>query len=195
MTPLLAIAALFFVAAITPGPNNLIVMRRAARVGFLRAMLPVAAIVAGSVALLAVVIGGLGSAISEWPLLGVLLGAGGAAYLIWLGLRLAWANGAGTDDPKLPADALGIFIFQFANPKAWLMMVTAVAASPTTGARASFVRLVPLAILIPAACLLLWAALGHALSRQLAEPRVRLWTDRIFGLLLIAGALPLLDRP
>ena len=72
------------------------------------------------------------------------------------------------------------------------MMLTVVAAVPAHDALTAFLRLAPLAACIPAACLLLWAGLGHALARHLARPRVRRWTDRVLGVLLIASALPLL---
>jgi threonine/homoserine/homoserine lactone efflux protein len=192
LTKRLAIAALFLIAAITPGPNNLIVLRTAVRVGFSSAMIPVASIVAGSLALLVAIIAGLGSLISQWPQLRVLIATGGALYMIWLGLSLIRRSRKAGRDRDLSAAGFGIFAFQFLNPKGWVMMLTAVAASPAHDLLATFLFLAPVATCIPMACLLLWAALGHLLSSQLDRPAVAMWIDRFLGVLLIASVLPLL---
>lgn len=191
MMPLLAVATLLFVAAVTPGPNNLVVMRTAAGYGFLRTMPAVGGIVFGGLALLAVVAAGLGTAVTQWPLLRTLVTAGGAAYLVWLGLSLIGSSHVLTRASSLPVGVFGLFAFQFLNPKAWLMMLTVVAAAPAHNALATFLRLAPLTACISGACLLFWIGLGHALSLQLRRPPVRIWTDRVFGVLLIASALML----
>lgn len=191
MTSMLAIATLLFIAAVTPGPNNLIVMRTAAGSGFLRTLPAIGGIVFGSLALLAVVAAGLGAAFAQWPELRTLVTVGGATYLIWLGLSLIGSSHVGKRESGLPAGVFGLFVFQFFNPKAWLMMLTAVAGVPAHDALATFFRLAPLTACISGACLMLWIGLGHALSLQLRRPLVRIWTDRVFGALLIVSALML----
>jgi threonine/homoserine/homoserine lactone efflux protein len=192
VTTQLAIVALFLVAAITPGPNNLIVLRTSARAGFSGAMITIASIVAGSLVLLTAIIAGLGALVGQWPLLRVLIGAGGALYMIWLGLCLILRRRSASHDRELRAGAFGIFAFQFLNPKGWLMMLSAVAASPAHNSLATFLFLAPLATGISTLCLLSWAGLGRVLSSQLHRPAVALWIDRVLGALLIASVLPLL---
>ena len=58
MNPLLPAAALILVAAITPGPNNLVVMHAAAQRGLRAALPPITGIVLGSLALYAVALAG-----------------------------------------------------------------------------------------------------------------------------------------
>ncbi len=188
VSSLLAIAALVLVTAITPGPNNLVVMRKASRAGLIAALPSVLGVVCGSVALLAVVAAGAGFAFTAWPPLRLLIGIGGAGYLVWLGLGLICASRGYGHEPKLPSGTWGLFGFQFLNPKAWVMVLTVVASSRPGGPFDAFTRLAPLFIVIPAACLLLWASLGVALSSQLARPAARLWSDRLLGVLLIVSA-------
>jgi threonine/homoserine/homoserine lactone efflux protein len=114
---------------------------------------------------------------------------GGALYLAWLGCNVALSRTGDGSGPALPAGVSGLFGFQFLNPKGWVMVLTVVAAMPAGGAIDRFLQLAPLFACIPACCLLLWAALGSALSRSLARPVVRLWTDRVLGALLVASAL------
>jgi threonine/homoserine/homoserine lactone efflux protein len=189
MSSLFAIGTLLLVAAVTPGPNNLVVMRTAARSGFAKALPAVTGVVLGGIVLLAVVAAGIGAAFTAWPSLRMLVALGGGLYLVWLGSRLILPRGTGQAEPALPAGVSGLFAFQLLNPKGWIMVLTVVAALPVTGAVDSFLRLAPLFVCIPALCLLLWAGLGHALSRHLTRPPVRLWTDRVLGALLVVSAL------
>jgi len=196
MSSLLALATVLALSAITPGPNNLVVLRSAARNDFAGALPAIAGVVLGSVALLAVVVVGGGGVIAARPALGRAIGLLGALYLAALGLRMVATThvAARADDvePKLPAGAIALFAFQFLNPKAWAMVLTLVAAGSMASAADTFVRLAPLFACIPAACLLLWAALGRALAPHLTQRAIRIWIDRLLGALLTLSACLLL---
>jgi len=192
MNSLLAVAALLSVAAITPGPNNIFVLRTAAHGNLMKALPAVIGIVLGSVTLLAVVVAGAGAALTAWPALGAVVGTLGALYLVWLGFRMIASAGVEGLASNLPAGVFGLFLFQFLNPKGWVMVLTVVAAGREKDALDTFLRLAPLFACISAICLLLWAALGSVLSGFLARPAARRWTDRMLGALLIVGAVLLL---
>lgn len=187
MPDLLAPASLLLAAAITPGPNNLVVLRLASQ-GGLRAALPaIAGIVAGGLALLALVMLGLDTATAAHPAWRAWLAAAGALYLAWLGLRLlaASARDAGAaSEPALPGSALGLFGFQLLNPKAWVMTLAATGSSGAAG----YLPLASLFVAIPTGCLLLWSGCGQLLTRALARAFVRRCLDAAMGALLLAGA-------
>ena len=189
MSSLFSIGLFLFVAAATPGPNNLVVLRTAARNGWRAALPGAAGIIAGGLMLLAVVIAGAGKLFVAWPPLRAAVEVGGAACLAWMGAWMCFSAGRHTEAPWFPAGVPGLFAFQFLNPKAWVMVLTVVAALPAMRATDTLLRLAPLFVCIPALCLLSWALLGGALSRHLARPRVRTWTDRVLGALLVLAAL------
>lgn len=189
MTPLFPIALFLVVAAITPGPNNLVVMRIGARDGWTGALPAVAGIVGGGLALLAMVTAGAGSAFSKWQWLRTIIETAGALYLFWLGVRLFIEAGHDGKGTPLPVGLRGLFGFQFLNPKGWVMVLTAVAALPATTASNTFLSLAPMFILIPSLGLLAWAVLGGVLASRLARLVVRRWTDRVLGALLVLAAL------
>jgi threonine/homoserine/homoserine lactone efflux protein len=193
MHDLLASAGLLLAAAITPGPNNLVVLREAGRGGVRGAAGAIGGIVLGGLALLGVVATGAGALLATHPTLRAALAAIGAAYMAWLGLRLLGSTrgSASVGEAPLPAGALGLFGFQFLNPKGWAMVLTIVAAWPAT----SLPGYLPLALLfavIPLACLLLWSLAGRLLAAQLARPRSRRRIDAAMGVLLLASAALLL---
>lgn len=191
MPTLAAIALALIAAAITPGPNNFIVMRAAS--AQLRDALPaIGGILIGSLLVLAIAGLGLGTAFASMPRLRDLAAIAGAAYLAWLGLRLILPRTAGGPESGLPRHWAALIAFQLANPKGWIMMLTLVAALPADAAHSHWVRLIPLVIAIPGLCLLLWALFGRALGRLLQNERARRAVDRVFGLLLIVSAGSLL---
>jgi threonine/homoserine/homoserine lactone efflux protein len=195
MSPLAAVVALVAIAAVTPGPNNFIVLRTASRAGVRGALPAIAGVVVGSLALLAIATVASDVAFSAEPRLRMALGAAGCLYLSWLGLGLIRDAGRpSTGEPRgLPAASLmGLFAFQILNPKSWVMVMTAIGAMPAGQARW------PLGVVftvIPTSCLLLWATAGAALARWLARPRIGAWVDRVMGVLLIATAIALLELP
>jgi threonine/homoserine/homoserine lactone efflux protein len=189
MTSLFPTSLFLLIAAITPGPNNLVVMRAAARNGWKAALHAMAGVIAGGLVLLVVVTAGAGSAFSAWPWLRGTIEAGGVLYLIWLGTRMIVAAGREAGSMAIPDGLAGLFGFQFLNPKGWVMVLTVVAALPAADAAHALLYLAPLFVCIPAACLLLWAGLGGALAPHLTRPVVRQWTDRALGALLIMAAL------
>jgi threonine/homoserine/homoserine lactone efflux protein len=192
MNSLFAIAAMLCIAAITPGPNNLVVMRTAARSGFGAALPATAGIVLGGVALLAMAVAGADAAFAAWPPLRTVISMVGVCYLAWLGIVMIVSSRADAAEPPLPAGIPGLFAFQFFNPKAWTMVLTVVASTHAANAPDAFLQLAPLFVGIPVLCLLMWAALGSALARFLAQHAVRRATDSVLGALLVLSSLLLL---
>lgn len=197
MDHLFALAGLLCIAAITPGPNNLVVLRAAGRTGMRGALPAMIGVVLGGLLLLAVVALGAGRAFAAYPSLQRWIGVMGALYLSWLGIGLfvrglATRRADGTTiKPMLPAGTLGLIGFQFLNPKSWVMTLMALATVPATDLR-GYLPLAGLFVLIPTVCLLLWAALGAWLARWLVRPTVRRGVDAAMGVALVACAVLLL---
>jgi len=194
MESFLAVAGLIAVGAVTPGPNNFIVLRTAALRGIVGALPAVAGVVLGGLGLLGVAAAGGAVVFSTVPGFRRALALGGCLYLGWLGLRLIAGSFRSRsnegDTAWLPAGILGLAGFQFLNPKSWVLVFTAVAAmpAPTT---LGFLQLAALFLLIPAVCLLLWSWCGALMMRALANARVSAWFDRAMGGTLAASAAAL----
>jgi threonine/homoserine/homoserine lactone efflux protein len=200
MDALIAAAGILLVGAITPGPNNLVVMAAGARGGIGCALPALAGIILGTLAMSAIVVLGVGAAFAAEPRLRTAITAAGCLYLAWLGLRLftacdAKAMATSPSETRLPSHAAGLFFFQFLNPKAWAMVLT-VTSGVHSGIGATRIGLlVVLIVLIPAVCLALWAWLGSLMTRQLAHTRAGTWFQRAMGALLVVSALLLWFTP
>lgn len=187
------IAGLIAVAAITPGPNNLVVMRAAAQAGVIGALPAIAGILAGGLTMLALAMAGAGMLFAHEPRLYLAVAIGGAAYLCWLGARLVVDSLVPSRvqhaTPALPTGTAALFAFQFLNPKSWVMVLTVTAAVQGADSAHRWWLTAALFTVIPALCLALWSLLGASMAGALHRPAVRGWVDRILGLLLVASAL------
>lgn len=197
MLALLQAAVLIFAAAITPGPNNVIVMNAGARGGLAGGCQAVAGVIVGSLLLLALSTGGVAALIVGEPRAHQALSWLGAGWLIWTGGTMILRAGVVADatGSTLPCTVLGVAAFQLINPKAWLLVLMATATA-TVGdgdlQPETVVALAAVLVGVTSVCLALWGLAGAVLGPWLAAPTRRKAFDRLMGSVLIASAILLL---
>lgn len=191
---LVALAIYAFVTSITPGPSNLMLLASGANFGFARTLPQVLGITIGFGSLLLGVGLGLGALLTALPALHLALKVGGGAYLLYLAWRIAMSRALG------PAGAGGrplTFIesaaFQWVNPKAWVVAVTAIAVYSSPEAPFLSVSLVAAAFaLVNLPSVSAWAGFGMALRGFLSDPVRLKWANIAMGGLLAATLWPML---
>ena len=124
----LALVLFAFTTSITPGPNNMMLFASGVNFGFARTIPHMLGIGAGFLSLLIAVGLGLGALLHSVPVVYMALKFAGGAYLLWV----AWKIGTSRSlsDGKTgaqPMTFIGAAAFQWVNPKAWVMAVTAMA--------------------------------------------------------------------
>ena len=197
---LIAASLFSFVSSITPGPNNMMMLASGVNFGFRRSVPHWLGICGGFTFMLSAVGLGLHTLLAEHPALYDVLRYAGAAYLVWMAWRLATASAASTapDDETpgtnvRPLGVLAAAAFQWVNPKAWVMAVTAM--STYLPARAQAIDVLALALLfglINLPCVACWAGGGAALRRFLRDPlRLRIFNISM-ALALLASLYPML---
>jgi threonine/homoserine/homoserine lactone efflux protein len=191
----LALLVFAFVSSITPGPNNLMLLSSGVNFGFARTIPHMLGIGAGFVALLLGVGFGLGALLSTWPQLNLALKVAGGAYLLYLAWRIGMSRsmGGGADGAARPMGFLAAAAFQWVNPKAWVMAVTAMALY--TNAERPFLSVILVAVafgLVNVPCVSSWAGFGMALRGFLSDPVRLKWFNILMGVLLAASVWPML---
>jgi threonine/homoserine/homoserine lactone efflux protein len=164
-----------FVMSITPGPNNVMLTAAGATFGFRRTVPHMLGVCVGfSIELLAVC-AGLGAIFTRWPDLQAVLRWAGAAYLLYLGVRMLGAGEARTGVTTRPVSFLEAALFQFLNPKAWVMTLTAASLflPRELGVIAADSYMVAVMVLINLPCIAVWALFGSSLRSFLARPASR----------------------
>ncbi|MCI1230156.1 MAG: LysE family translocator, partial [Kerstersia gyiorum] len=130
MTPALAgsLALFMFASSITPGPNNVMLAASGLNFGFRRSIPHMLGISLGMMSMLILVGAGMGSVFLRFPWFYDVLRYAGAAYLLYLAWRIATAGGMDDADQRgRPMTLLEALLFQWVNPKAWIMVVGAIA--------------------------------------------------------------------
>lgn len=180
-----------FVMSITPGPNNVMLTASGANFGFRRTLPHVLGIGLGFTVQLLAVCAGLSALFARWPSLQSALGWLGAAYLLYLGWRMLGGSAAEARHGARPVSFLQAALFQFLNPKAWVMTVTAATLflPQELGllARGAYMAGIMEGIGLP--CMMVWALFGSSLRGVLAAPRGRMAFNVVMALALATTAV------
>ena len=175
------------VTSITPGPNNLMLLASGVNFGFARTIPHMLGIAFGFCSLLLAVGLGLGSLLKAWPTLDLALKIAGSAYLLYLAWKIATSRtlSDGREASARPMRFHEAAAFQWVNPKAWVMAVTAMALySDPLNPYASVVLVAVAFTLTNLPAVSCWAAFGVALRQFLADPVRLKWFNIAMGVLL-----------
>lgn len=190
---LAALAAFALVTSITPGPNNMMLMASGANFG-VRRTIPHALGVGVGFTLMIILVGvGLMGLFDLFPLLNLVLKLVSVVYLLWLAWKMAHAAAPGTQGSAggRPMSFLQAMLFQWVNPKAWSMALTAIALYARDRNLAAVVLVAAVFGIINLPSTSLWALMGQALRRWLSSP-ARLRTFNWTMASLLVGSLALL---
>ncbi|ALI57055.1 LysE family translocator [Celeribacter marinus] len=190
---LTALLGFAFVTTVTPGPNNLMLMASGANFGFRRTLPHMLGIV-GGLSVMALLVGaGLMALFDALPALNLVLKVASVCYLLWLALKIATAAPmAERDADSRPMTFLQAAAFQWVNPKAWAMCLSAITlyAPDRTLLSVAIVAGAFAVVCFPA--ISVWAWLGTVV-RQWLSNATRLKVFNItMAALLVASLYPVL---
>ena len=190
---LVSLAAFAFVMSITPGPNNLMLMASGANFGIRRTVPHMLGVALGFVFMAVLVGAGLARMFTAVPQLHDALKATSVAYMLYLAWKIATARPPGEAAPAgRPMSFLAAAAFQWVNPKAWAMALTAVSvyAPSQTGAGILAVAVIFGMVNLPSVGA--WVALGQGMRRVLTNPRRLRAFNGLMAVLLVASLYPVL---
>ncbi|MFJ2682967.1 LysE family translocator [Pseudomonas sp. NPDC087342] len=181
-----------FVASITPGPTNILVLSNSARYG-LKAAVPIIFGACASAATIVLLVGtGAGSSLTSLPGVQTTMQWVGVAWLSYLAWQIffAQAQALAPQDTQARLGMVGAASLQLINPKTWMMALAVVSVFAGAGeqrlAHVAYLSLVFFMISLP--CLGVWALLGAGSSRWLRSPRAMQRFNRLMALLLLVSA-------
>ncbi len=181
----------------TPGPNNAMVAASGATFGFARTVPHLLGVAVGFPAMLLVVALGAGDVMRAVPSLHEILKWVGAAYLLWLAFKIATARPYAVRQRRCararPLTFLQAALFQWVNPKAWIIALGAIATYTTSSnltVQAVVLAAIFLVVTVPS--LAFWTMTGVGAARLLRTGRGLRAFNLAMSALLVASLVPLL---
>ena len=190
----LPFAAYSFVMSITPGPNNVMLTASGATFGFRRTIPHLLGVSVGFGIELLLVCAGLGAVFTRWPEIQAMLRWVGAIYLLYLGARMLGSGPANATSSARPVTFFEAAVFQFLNPKAWIMTITAATLflPHELGVLAAGAYMLLIMVVMNMPCTAVWALFGSSLRRFLERPASRMGFNAAMAVALAATGVIML---
>ena len=188
-----SIAVFGFVTAVTPGPNNTMLLSLGANFGARRALPYINGIMVGLTTTLTTLSLGFGAVLTAFPAIYGVLKVAGFSYILYLAFKIVRSTKSVAAKEASYIGFVKAIGFQFINPKAWI-----VGATLTTTMIPVHAGFAPIAISIliflvttwPGA--FIWASLGQGLAQFLNNERRRTIFNWTSAVLLVASMIPAL---
>ena len=181
------------IAAVTPGPNNVMLTTTGLNFGVRRGVPHLLGICIGFPVMLALIGIGFGTLFQLYPILHEVIKVVGVIYLLYLAWKIASARGGvGKVSQSKPISFWQSAGFQWINPKAWIMGSSALAAYTTLDDN-FFIQVLIICVtfmIITIPCAGIWLVFGAGLQHFLKDPLHLKIFNITMALLLIASILP-----
>jgi len=183
------------IAAVTPGPNNVMLTTTGLNFGVRRGLPHLAGICIGFPVMLALIGLGFGSLFHLYPILHDIIKVVGIAYLLYLAWKIAsTVTGPEAVNQSKPIGFWQAAAFQWVNVKAWIMGSSALAAYTSLGdnffLQVAIICISFIFITLPFAGI--WLVFGAGLQRFLHDPKQLRLFNIVMALLLVASILPVM---
>ena len=185
---ILALSIYNFVMYVTPGPNNSILTASGIKFGFFRTIPNIFGIPTGHGFQLALVCLGLGSLFTYYPFLLDILRYVGAAYILFLAYKMFGSiNISSSEEKTRPLKYYEAILFQFVNPKAWVICITAVSLfyPEKENLFIGTVFMVIMSTIINIPSISIWALGGSIIRYYLSNKKLKKIIEWLLALMLI----------
>ena len=187
----LALVSYYFVMFATPGPNNAMLTASGIRFGFKKTLPHLVGIPFGHTIQITLVCFGLGSLFQKYPLIQFYLKWVCFAYLIFLGWKILGSFSSKEKESGRPLKLYEAALFQFINPKAWVVALMAATAffpnEENFFIATSFVVVTAPFVCLPSICL--WAFFGSSIKSIIKNTKIKKIIEYLLALLLVITAV------
>lgn len=182
---------------VTPGPNNIMIMTSGLNYGIKSSIPHLLGICFGFPAMVIMVGLGFSVVFEMYPIFHEAIKILGVIYLLYLAWLIASSSPNSLEVEKSkPLSFTQAALFQWVNPKAWVMATGAVSAYTSISSdiflQVLFIALAFFIVAFP--CVGIWLFFGAALKKYLKSPKHQKIFNLFMALLLIASVLPVVKE-
>ena len=189
-----ALISYYFVMFVTPGPNNAMLTASGIKFGFKKTIPHLIGIPFGHAIQITLVCFGLGNLFQKYPLIQNYLKWLCFIYLLYLGWKIIGSFSEHKKESGRPLKLYEAALFQFMNPKAWVVALTASTAffpvNENFYLATIFVALTAPFICFPSICL--WALFGSSIKILIKNAKIKKIIEYFLAVLLVITAIIIL---
>jgi len=186
-----ALVCYYFVMFVTPGPNNAMLTASGIKFGFKKTIPHLIGIPFGHTIQITLVCFGLGNLFQKYPSIQYYLKWLCFFYLLYLGWKILGSLSNNKKETGRPLKFYEAALFQFINPKAWVVALTAATAffpnEENFITATIFVAGTAPFVCIPAICI--WALFGSSIKLIIKNTKIKKIIEYLLALLLVVTAV------
>ena len=184
MAPVLTFA---MTAAITPGPNNIILSTNAVNYGFKETIPLMMGVFFGFLSVLTLCLLGIGELYNSFPAIAMIVKIVATCFLVYLSFRI-FTSSSFSDEKNLKKFSFkDIYFFQIINPKAVTvsMSSSAIFIQNKFSYQIEFILIFLCFVISTSTSAIAWAAIGHSFRKYLNDKKKIVIFNRIMAILLL----------
>ena len=192
ITMLLSLATFTLSTVISPGPNNIMLLSSGLTFGYKKTIPHMFGIMIGFSIMVIIVGLGMGVVFERFPLIFTILKVIGVLYLFWMAYKIANNSSSYDVDTDLngnPFTFLQAAAFQWVNPKAWIVAITAISVF-VTSTQNSFIQVLTISFIYLLSSIVstnIWALGGVVLKKFLKEEKsIKIFNISMASLLILS---------
>ena len=188
---ILSIALFWFVAAYTPGPNNVVASYSGFNFGIKKTIPHILGVTFGFTSLVLLLTIGLINVFKLFPIIQVTIRYLGTIFLIYLAYKIASSTAADEIKKENPVKFIETFLFQYLNPKGVMVAIIVVSTYIEVGENYvnHAIQVVLLAFLFSSTSITLWAFIGKFLRKFATNDKFIKYFNYVMSMLLLLSIL------
>ena len=184
MAPVLTFA---MTAAITPGPNNIILSTNAVNYGFKETIPLMMGVFFGFLSVLTLCLLGIGELYKSFPAIAMIVKVIATCFLVYLSFRIFTSSSFSDEKNSKKFSFKDIYFFQIINPKAVTvsMSSSAIFIQNKFSYQIEFILIFLCFVISTSTSAIAWAAIGHSFRKYLDDKKKIVIFNRIMAVLLL----------
>ncbi|WP_075521371.1 LysE family translocator [Candidatus Pelagibacter communis] len=184
---ILSIALFWFVAAFTPGPNNVVASYSGFNFGITKTIPLILGVTLGFTSLIFFLTIGLINVFKLFPILQDILKYLGTLFLLYLAYKISFSKSSKEEEKKNPVTFFDTYFFQFLNPKGVLFGIIIVSTYLELGENyiSYAIQIVLLAFIFSSTSITLWTFIGKFLRKFATNDKFINYFNYAMSLLLL----------
>ena len=184
---ILSIALFWFVAAFTPGPNNVVASYSGFNFGITKTIPLILGVTLGFTSLIFFLTIGLINVFKILPILQNILKYLGTLFLLYLAYKISFSKSSKEEEKKNPVTFFDTYFFQFLNPKGVLFGIIIVSTYLELGENhlSYAIQIVLLAFIFSSTSITLWTFIGKFLRKLATNDKFINYFNYAMSLLLL----------